>query len=265
MSQGSIWRAWTIAAVIISMVFAPLPRVVRADPPPTGSTTASYATVYVTASEAEELTNGSLSPEQLNARLLELRDLSEPSSVTKVQDLFAQVAAGGTPFPAPVGPNGEPIGPPVRLPEGPNGEPNPWKKVPGTPERPWKWVPTRSVPNPGGGQPGGSWDPKDGHWDVDNGRGVRTRWLPDGTSVGDRPLVAIAVGWTRWLPDGTSVGEDHKPTEKPEPPPEPFTGVDPTPYIIFGIVIIIIIIVVIGTGGAAAPAIVLAAAVPAGP
>lgn len=240
----SVWRAWTIAAMILSMLIAPLPRVVRADPPPYEPNTAKYATVYVTAAEADELTNGSLSPDQMAARLIELRDRAEGSSVAKVVDLFDQVASGGNQLPAPVGPNGEPIGPPVRLPEGPNGEPNPWRKIPGTPERPWKWIPTRPVPNPdGGGQPGGSWDPKDGHWDVDNGRGVRNRWLPDGTSV----------------------GEDHKPTEKPEPPPPPFTGVDPRPYIILGVVIIIVVILIIGTGGAAAPAIVLAAAVPAGP
>lgn len=240
----SVWRMWTMVAVVLGLVVAPIPRVVRADPPPPpGSVNlASYARVYVTPEEATELTNGSLSPEKMQQRLLELRDRAESSSPEKILDLFAEVAAAGADIPAPVGPTGEPIGPPIKLPEGPNGEPNPWRKIPGSPQRPWKWIPTRPVPNPdGGGQPSGSWDSKDGHWDVDNGRGVRTRWLPDGTSV----------------------GEDHKPTEKPEPPPPPFTGVDPTPYILFGIVVIIIIIVVIGTGGAAAPAIVLAAAVPA--
>lgn len=46
-----------------------------------------------------------------------------------------------------------------------------------TGDRPGKWKP--KYPIPGQSQPGVSWDP-DGHWDHDNGKRTRTRWLPDG-------------------------------------------------------------------------------------
>jgi hypothetical protein len=75
-------------------------------------------------------------------------------------------------------------GPPVGLPPGASGRPNSWKKIPGTGERPTKWVPREPIPSPKGGQPGGSWDPEgSGHWDVDDGQGNHRRFRPDGTEV----------------------------------------------------------------------------------
>ncbi|MEN8145026.1 MAG: RHS repeat-associated core domain-containing protein, partial [Gemmatimonadota bacterium] len=82
--------------------------------------------------------------------------------------------------PAPVGP------PPVALPDGSDGQPNEWVRAPGTIRRPVKWIPKRPVPSPTGTQPQGSWDPTNGHWDVDGlgeNPGDRRRFLPDGTEV----------------------------------------------------------------------------------
>jgi hypothetical protein len=80
--------------------------------------------------------------------------------------------------------NGNPLPPPVPLPPGKNGQPNQWVPVPGsgTGDRDTKWKPKFPVPAPSGGQPGASWDPN-GHWDVDNGRGGRNRYDPNGNPV----------------------------------------------------------------------------------
>ncbi len=69
-------------------------------------------------------------------------------------------------------------GPPTGLP-GPFGPPP--VEVPGSPGNGWKWNPDPGNPRggtwgpktpvPGRGQPTGSWDPKGGHWDVDDGLG----------------------------------------------------------------------------------------------
>lgn len=48
--------------------------------------------------------------------------------------------------------------------------------------------PVASPPAPGGGQPGGSWDPEHDHFDVDDGLGNRVRIKPDGTTVDDNHL-----------------------------------------------------------------------------
>ena len=81
-------------------------------------------------------------------------------------------------------------------------KPNEWVRVPGTEGRPGKWVPRDPVPSPKGGQPGASWDERGGHWDIDNGTGNRTRYLPNGTQVdhNNRPIPLSTVGkvgfWT---------------------------------------------------------------------
>jgi RHS repeat-associated protein len=85
--------------------------------------------------------------------------------------------------PAPTNPDGSPAKPPNPPPPGKDGKPNEWVRVPGTENRPDKWVPRDPVPSPKGGQPGASWDERGGHWDVDDGNRNRTRWLPDGTQV----------------------------------------------------------------------------------
>ena len=56
----------------------------------------------------------------------------------------------------------------------------------------WRWNPNPSnsrggtwgpqTPIPGQSQPSASWDP-DGHWDVDNGKGDRQRYDPDGNPI----------------------------------------------------------------------------------
>ncbi len=84
---------------------------------------------------------------------------------------------------APQDPSGSPLPPPVALPPGKNGEPNGWVSVPGTVTRPMKWKPRFSVPSPRGCQPGASWDPDGGHWDVTWGNKTKDRFLPDGTKV----------------------------------------------------------------------------------
>lgn len=72
----------------------------------------------------------------------------------------------------------------MQPPAGKSGKPNSWKKIPGTGDRPNKYVPNEPVSSPKGGQPGASWDPEGNHWDVDNGQGSRQRYAPDGTEVG---------------------------------------------------------------------------------
>ena len=75
------------------------------------------------------------------------------------------------------------VKPRKRVPPAKDGKPNDWERVPGTDNRPDKWVPRDPVPSPKGGQPGASWDERQGHWDVDDGNRNRTRWLPNGTQV----------------------------------------------------------------------------------
>ncbi len=89
-------------------------------------------------------------------------------------------------------------GPNVALPDGRTWVPADGPSTPradGTTRGP-RYVP--STPIPGGvPQPGASWDPKDGHWDVDN--------LP-GREPGRK-------GRLRVRPDGTELGPDHKPLQ----------------------------------------------------
>lgn len=91
-------------------------------------------------------------------------------------------------IPAPTSPNGSPAPPPHPPRNGKSGNPNKWVPVPGkdgNQER-QKWKPGEPCPPLGGqpgGQPGASWDPEQGHWDVDDGYGNRERYLPDGTLV----------------------------------------------------------------------------------
>jgi RHS repeat-associated protein len=74
-------------------------------------------------------------------------------------------------------------GPPVPLPEGKNGEANSWEVKSGSGKR-TKYGPKYPVPSEGGEQPGGSWDPDEGHWDVDNlGVKGRRRFDPNGKEV----------------------------------------------------------------------------------
>jgi RHS repeat-associated protein len=84
-------------------------------------------------------------------------------------------------IPAPTDSNGNPLPPPTPLPPGKNGENNSW--VPcapsGTGDRDTKWKPKFSVSSETGAQPGASWDPDYGHWDIDDGEG-RTRVDPEG-------------------------------------------------------------------------------------
>jgi RHS repeat-associated protein len=59
--------------------------------------------------------------------------------------------------------------------------PNEWEPGKGSnsPDgRPTRWGP--KYPIPGQSQPGTSWDEPNGHWDNDDGKGNRTRWLPNG-------------------------------------------------------------------------------------
>jgi hypothetical protein len=83
-----------------------------------------------------------------------------------------------------------------------------------------KWVPKYPVPTSGGGQPGASWDPEHGHWDVDNGKKVCTRVFPHGT---------ILDGQHEVDPDGEF--------------PEPFLGPDPAIIAMFaGIGMVLILL-----------------------
>jgi RHS repeat-associated protein len=75
--------------------------------------------------------------------------------------------------PAPPGP------PPVPVPGGGPGNGWQWNPNPGNP-RGGTWGP--QTPIPGQSQPSGSWDP-DGHWDIDNGKGGRQRYDPDGNPI----------------------------------------------------------------------------------
>jgi hypothetical protein len=78
------------------------------------------------------------------------------------------------------------------------------------------------VPTEDGGQPQGSWDSKKKHWDVDNGEGERTRYLPDGTLVDDNNI----------------------PVEN-QTPPAPFPGIDPDIVAAFGGFVIVVFAVML--------------------
>lgn len=88
----------------------------------------------------------------------------------------------GLAVPPPTDPAGNPLPPPTALPPGKNGQENSWVPAPpsGSGNRSQKWKPNYPVPSPNGGQPGASWDPE-GHWDIDNGQGCRSRVNPDGS------------------------------------------------------------------------------------
>jgi RHS repeat-associated protein len=111
---------------------------------------------------------------------------SYPSDVTFTDDASAQ--KNDTP----------PDDPPVPVPVPPGQSSPPWVFVPNlnpTPgQRPGRWKPMQPIP--GQSQPCASWDPKCQHWDVDDGRGNRTRYLPDGTEVDHdgRPVKYITIG-----------------------------------------------------------------------
>jgi len=98
-----------------------------------------------------------------------------------------------------VDPDGRQSGPP---------EPPP-SNIPGSGTEGWEFSPDprnsrggvwRPKPSSGGPQPSASWEPPEpggkgvGHWDVDDGKGNRQRYLPDGTPIsapqahGDDPL-----------------------------------------------------------------------------
>jgi RHS repeat-associated protein len=74
--------------------------------------------------------------------------------------------------------------PPIQLPPG-----HTWRPVPGTPERPVKWVPKPPVPSPKGSQPQTSWDPlkKPPHWDYDPGDGSPRRHIPPAPTIPGLP------------------------------------------------------------------------------
>lgn len=74
--------------------------------------------------------------------------------------------------PAPLGP------PPVPVPGAGPGNGWKWNPDPGNP-RGGTWGPQTPIP---GSQPTGSWDP-DGHWDIDDGKGGRQRYDPDGNPI----------------------------------------------------------------------------------
>jgi RHS repeat-associated protein len=90
-------------------------------------------------------------------------------------------------------------GPPVPLPNGRNGESNEWVlgKPSGTGDRERKWKPRYPVPTETGTQPGASWDPINGHWDIKGLGGKK--------------------GTRRFAPDGTEVGHSNDPVPNPEP------------------------------------------------
>ncbi|MGH0028976.1 MAG: RHS repeat-associated core domain-containing protein [Myxococcota bacterium] len=92
-------------------------------------------------------------------------------------------ARGAEPTPPPRDSGGNPSPPPVPPPPDKHGNEQGWRPVPGTEDRPTKWVPENPVPSDSGGQPSGSWDADNGHWDMDDGQGGRRRYLPDGTEV----------------------------------------------------------------------------------
>lgn len=242
-------RIVLVTALVFSLIWAPLPRVAKADPHPPRVREVKFAFVLVTAEEAAEFAVGNFSEGELRKRLLELNERSSGATPGDVCDLFEESAAYGLAVPAPVDDNGVEVPPPVVLPPGREGQPNNWVRRPGSVDRPSKWVPKHSVPTREGGQPSASWDDEEGHWDVDNGNGLRTRWLPDGTSI----------------------GEDHKPTLKPELPPEPFLGIDPVPYLLIGgavvLIVVLFFIAPIAAGGTLllVPSVLLSAIVPIGP
>jgi RHS repeat-associated protein len=120
-----------------------------------------------------------------------------PSGCYYSSDTTFNSQSTGTPPPDPQGPDpGD--SPPVPVPVPPGQPVPPWVFVPNpnpTPgQRPGRWKPAQPIP--GQSQPCASWDPKCKHWDVDDGRGNRKRYLPGGGEVdhNGRPVTYITIG-----------------------------------------------------------------------
>lgn len=220
MSMG--WRRPTTLhafAVVLSVLGLVLPpaayAIPRRDGPPV-----QYFVVHL-GEEGSIFLDGSLAPEKFGDEVLGLiNGQTEVGADELLSQIISAVAMGGTIQP-PTGPDGQPVPPPLRLPPGPDGEPNPWVPGEGTPSRPIRWGPQYPVPTDGGGQPNGSWDPENGHWDIHDGKGNTTRYLPDGTMV----------------------DHDNKPVM--DPLPEPFLDIDVSPWWIVGLVVVVVIVVLI--------------------
>lgn len=75
---------------------------------------------------------------------------------------------------APMGP------PPIPVPGGVPGNGWKWNPDPRN-KRGGSWGPR--IPVPGQSQPSASWEPEQGHWDVDNGLGQRERYTRDGKPI----------------------------------------------------------------------------------
>jgi hypothetical protein len=151
-------------------------------PAPMPSPPVVWHVLNLTVEQAQQYQKEGLTSSEKFALLQEFASNQEPTDAKGGMAAMEESFANGTPVPAPTSPQGVPLPPPVGLPPGPNGQPNPWRKIPGTPNRPWKWIPTFPVPSDRGGQPNGSWD-QEGHWDIDDGKGNRSRYGPDGTPV----------------------------------------------------------------------------------
>ena len=109
------------------------------------------------------------------------RFLSEdrPNSTANIHSFYPYVRNNPLLWTDPTGLVPQPIGPPpVPVPGAGPGNGWKWNPDPGNP-RGGTWGPQTPVP---GGQPGASWDPE-GHWDVDDGKGNRRRYDPDGNPL----------------------------------------------------------------------------------
>ncbi len=73
-------------------------------------------------------------------------------------------------YPPPQYANGVPKPPPYPLPPGKEGQPNEWVPSKSDPNNPWHPYYKPKFPVPGG-QPRCAWDPYDGHWQYDDGKG----------------------------------------------------------------------------------------------
>lgn len=157
-------------------------------PAPFPSPPVVWHVLNLTVEQAQQYQKEGLTSYERFALLQEFASNQEPTDAKGGMAAMEQSFANGTPVPAPTSPQGVPLPPPVGHPPGPNGQPNPWRSIPGTPNRPLKWIPTFPVPSDKGGQPGGSWD-EEGHWDIDDGQGNRSRYGPDGTPVDHKYII----------------------------------------------------------------------------
>lgn len=132
MQKFSLGRFVLVHALIAGMLSLVTPRLSHADPEPRPDRPPSigYVKVVVSAITAQRLTTGTLTQAQFVALMNSALQSGSIVDIPDVDELIASGQHADGSFPAPVGPNGQPLPPPVKLPEVIPGVPNPWNQFP---------------------------------------------------------------------------------------------------------------------------------------